>query len=153
VISFALVGIIGLFPVAMQSALDSQRETQVAFIARSLFSELQRVDGKTAYITKNDKDASGKRPPLDEGTLVPIDLNQTTSKAFPPVYFDEDGIMTADNDRTRLYSAVITVAPTGQAGLARVDVNIAVPQNAPAANQKKYNFVSLINFTPPATTP
>ena len=34
IISFAIVGIIGLMPVAMKSAGDSMRETDATFIAR-----------------------------------------------------------------------------------------------------------------------
>lgn len=149
VISFALVGIIGLFPVAMQSALDSQRETQVAFIARSLFSELQRVDGEKAYVTETQPGKS-----LEEGTAKTVDLSNPTSGSPPTFFFNVDGQMvTSATDAT--YSASIKVDRTGQpAGLSRVDVEIAVPANAPTGNQKKYNFVTLINFkTPPAAPP
>jgi uncharacterized protein (TIGR02598 family) len=146
VISFALVGIIGLFPVAMQSALDSQRETQVAFIARSLFSELQRVNGEKAYVTETQPGKS-----LEEGTAKTVDLSNPTSGSPPTFFFNVDGQMvTSATDAT--YSASIKVDRTGQpAGLSRVDVEIAVPANAPTVNQKKYNFVTLINFTPSAT--
>lgn len=146
VISFALVGIIGLFPVAMQSALDSQRETQVALIARSLFSELQRVNEDAAYITETEPGKS-----LDQGRTQTVNLS--TAGNSGPFFFNADGQMvTGATDAT--YSATVTVDRTGQPdGLSRVDVEIAVPANSPPANQKKYNLVTLISFTPPATTP
>ncbi len=152
VISFALVGIIGLFPVAMQSALDSQRETQVAFIARSLFSELQRVNGDRAYITVT-KPANDERQALDQGALVTIDLSTSSSSPYD-FFFDENGGMLDANGPTALYRADVTVDRSGQPdGLSRVDVEIAVPVTAPAGNQKKYNFVTLINFTTPPAAP
>jgi len=152
VISFALVGIIGLFPVAMQSALDSQRETQVAFIARSLFSELQRVNEDEAYITVTS-DGNAGRQPLDDGNLVTVDLSTSSSSPYD-FYFDENGGMLDATGPTALYRAEVTVDRTGQPdGLSRVDVEIAVPVTAPPNNQKKYNFVTLISFTPPVTPP
>jgi prepilin-type N-terminal cleavage/methylation domain-containing protein len=40
VIAFALTAILGLFPVAVGAATDSQRETQAALIARSILDQL-----------------------------------------------------------------------------------------------------------------
>ncbi len=146
VISFALVGIIGLFPVAMQSALDSQRETQVAFIARSLFSELQRVNGDEAYITVTGSGSAG----LQNGDLKTIDLNSPSTDNF---YFDQNGGMLDGDGPEAMYRAEVTVDRTGQPdGLSRVDVKIFVPNiTPPPTNQRSYNFVTLISFTPPTT--
>jgi len=146
VISFALVGIIGLFPVAMQSALDSQRETQVAFIARSLFSELQRVNGDEAYITVTGSGSAG----LQNGNLKTIDLNSPSTDNF---YFDQNGGMLESDKPEAIYRAEVTVDRTGQPdGLSRVDVKIFVPNiTPPPTNQRSYNFVTLISFTPPTS--
>jgi uncharacterized protein (TIGR02598 family) len=146
VISFALVGIIGLFPVAMQSALDSQRETQVAFIARSLFSELQRVNGDEAYITVPDPATTGLGKP------EPINLNPPTASTSD-FFFDQDGGMLNGDGPTAMYRAEVTVNRTGQPdGLSRVDIKIFVPNiTPPPTNQRSYNFVTLISFTPSAT--
>lgn len=40
IMSFALVGILGLFPVALETARDSKSETQVALLARQIESDL-----------------------------------------------------------------------------------------------------------------
>lgn len=40
IMSFALVGILGLFPVALETARDSKAETQVALLARQIESDL-----------------------------------------------------------------------------------------------------------------
>lgn len=150
VISFALVGIIGLFPVAMQSALDSQRETQVAFIARSLISEIQRIDGDKAYVTVTTANPTGEREGLDAGDLVTINLS-TASTTPTEFFFDDAGGMVASNATSALYRADVTVDRTGQpGGLSRVDVKVSVPANAPVANQRAYHFVTLINFAAPA---
>jgi hypothetical protein len=136
----------------MQSALDSQHETQVALIARSLFSELQRVDGDKAYITVT-KPAGGERQSLDKGTLVIVNLG-TASSTPTQFYFDESGGMLDANGAAAVYRADVSVNRTGQpTGLSRLDIKIQVPSNAPAANQKSYEFVTLINFAVPPATP
>lgn len=148
VISFALVGIIGLFPVAMQSALDSQRETQVAFIARSLFSEMQQVDGNRSFITEAPVKQDGSFTPLDQGERKAISLSSPDSLNF---FFDGDGAM-LDSGVGAVYEVEVATDPAGQpAGLTRAQVTISVPVDAPPANRKTYEFVTLLNYSSTAT--
>ena len=45
VISFAIFAIMGLFPVALQTARESNRETRATLIARRIVDELQSLPG------------------------------------------------------------------------------------------------------------
>ena len=51
IISFALVGILGMFPVALDAATRSREETQAAFIARSIYSDLA---GYPSYLSPDE---------------------------------------------------------------------------------------------------
>ncbi|MFV0337110.1 MAG: hypothetical protein ACK5LK_02550, partial [Chthoniobacterales bacterium] len=50
IIAFALVGIMGLLPVAMRAANESQWETRATFIAESIIGELNTADPANAFI-------------------------------------------------------------------------------------------------------
>jgi hypothetical protein len=148
VISFALVGIIGLFPVAMQSALDSQRETQIALIARSLFSEIQRPDYVNAHVFVGRS--------LDDPSLTAeqIPLSGTPSSNPPKFYFDLSGQMllptgaAPPNDAT--YVAEVTTTTNNlPKNLSKVEVNVA----ASAAPARKYSFVTwVLSYQPVASS-
>lgn len=145
VISFALVGIIGLFPVAMQSALDSQRETQVALIARSLFSEIQRPDYINAhvFVGKALSDSSIK--------AQQIPLAGTPTADPPKFYFDVNGQMVMPQGATppieAVYAAEVSTSTNNLApGLSRVEVNMSVVATSPTRN---YPFVTWVFSTPP----
>jgi uncharacterized protein (TIGR02598 family) len=45
IVGFSLIGILGLFPVALNTAKDSQNETRVAFIAQSIYSDFRTLRG------------------------------------------------------------------------------------------------------------
>jgi type II secretory pathway pseudopilin PulG len=52
IISFAIVAIMGLFPVAMQTARESNRETRAALIARRIVDELQSLPGTNTALVR-----------------------------------------------------------------------------------------------------
>jgi len=88
VIAFALTAILGMFPVAVGAATDSQRETQAALIARSIFDQLQaRPETPTRYFTFDTNSS-------DPGKLeqFKVQLNGTNT------YTDKDGIPALDSD-------------------------------------------------------
>ncbi len=143
IISFALVGILGLFPVALQSASDAQNETQVAFIARSIYSEL----GSTPAF-------------LSPGTEVDL----TTAQSLPAREYNEAGELLGEGDpnpnstagTAPVFEATITLTPDDPSdGLTRVDVVIATPAEAPAGSigRSEYPFVSLVRQPTPTTPP
>jgi type II secretory pathway pseudopilin PulG len=157
VISFALVGILGLFPVALQTATSSQRETQAALIARSIFSDLESETGAKRYVfigkdtTDISEAGSGKDSDRDK-----IPVNLTEGKKYYLAY-DESGLPLSDKIGAGEYASgmakagflaeVSVVAPTDPPGigLTQVEVTVSAPGVAAAARRIPYPFVSVLN--------
>lgn len=135
IISFALVGIMGLFPVAMNSALESQRETRAAHIAQQIFTDLSTLAGTNRFLI------TGTNLSTDR---TAVNLSAAGSNT---VYFDARGNARgniAAVDAT--YGATVTVTPnTPISGLARVQTTVSTPTAATEANRSRYTFVTLMN--------
>jgi uncharacterized protein (TIGR02598 family) len=52
IISFAIIAIMGLFPVALQTAREGNRETRATLIARRIVDELQSLPGNNTALLK-----------------------------------------------------------------------------------------------------
>lgn len=110
VIAFALTAILGMFPVAVSAATDSQRETQAALIARSIFDQLQaRTTTSTRSFTL-DTSASG--------TSDPSSLKQTDIELSTPHTYSNIAILDSNSkpvssvdDPLMTYKVDIAVAP------------------------------------------
>ena len=132
IISFALVGIMGLFPVAMKSAQESQRETRAALIARQVFSDLGTLPGTNRFLIISD----------DPADRISINLATSSSNSL---YFNAAGfpigtVPTAD----ALFLANVIVTPnTPVAGLSHVQTTVQTP--ATTTNHSSYTFVTLMN--------
>jgi uncharacterized protein (TIGR02598 family) len=138
IISFAIVGIIGMMPVAMKSAGDSMRETDATLIARRVFAELKTGTGgnRTLFISANGT------------TNLNLAATSTNNLAF-----SEDGLPQALFLSTNApvnaaydYYARISIANTGFTNLSRVQVDIAYPAAAPAERRTTNSFVTLVGF-------
>ncbi len=144
VIAFALVGIMGLFPVAMKSAQESQRETRATLIAQQIFSDLRVSAGTNRFVisgaTANDTNslslASDGNLYLAFGTNG-SPITSVNAAAFTNSY----------PDLTASYLANISVdTNTGTSNLSRVQTTIETPASAPSAARAKYTFVTLMNY-------
>jgi uncharacterized protein (TIGR02598 family) len=138
VVAFAIVGIMGLFPVALRTAQESQRETRATFIARQLWAELQASPSTNARI------AVGANPTVP-GSFVG---NSLFSNWSVRVGFDEAGRpLGTDAPVGSIYSAVVTNTPnTPTAGLARIEVQVQAPAQADETNRTAYSFVGLMRL-------
>ncbi len=137
VISFALVGIMGLFPVAMKSAQESQQETRAAIIARQVFSDLTSVSGTTprpiALGTNTDLISNWTSIPLTTSGSVTINYDL----AGQPI-----GTSLSPN---AIYRMDLVVSPnTPSANISQVQATVSVPAAAPVANRSSYGFVTLL---------
>ena len=138
IVSFALVGILGLFPVALEAAADSRQETQATFIADQIISGL-----------------SSPAPflPSATGTKLGTSVDVQTNGSLQTLYFNDDGeqIGTGAN---ALYEAHIRwTADQPSSGLTTVDLSIVTPAGLPAgANATQYPFVALIRQALASTT-
>lgn len=135
IISFALVGILGLFPVAVDAATNSQRETHAALIARSIFDQLNsRPESPKRVISLSDNFDGGSPAP------VAVDLDKGTPAT---VNYDVDGNPLAGDGSAAIYQAEISVTPiVGPPDLGVSQVTVTVkPKSAPGIS---YPFASLL---------
>lgn len=133
IISFALVGIMGLFPVAMKSAQESQRETRAAQIAQQIFTDLKTSTPTNTFIAKSTN-------VLDP--QISVNLGAPSSNV---VSYTAEGTPLAEGvSLEAIYRAEVVVRVNDPVnGLARVQVSVEIPANA--TNRTKYNFVTLMN--------
>jgi len=146
VIAFALTAILGMFPVAVGAATDSQRETQAALIARSIFDQLQaRPETPTRYFTLvPDADDTQDQ----DSKQIPIQLAETNT------YTVKDGIPVLDSDGKPLdggtsdprwaYSVDIAVDPQASPSDKLSQVTVTVKARSASVS---YPFSTLIRQT------
>ncbi len=140
IISFALVGILGLFPVALDAAADSREETQSAFIAQQiyagLFTPTPFLPGKSGTEFES---AVGKA----------VDLRGTGSETL---YAQHSGEISAVRTQASIYEATVNwTADAPVNGLTRIDLVVTTP---PDSKTSSYPFVSFVRqLAIPASTP
>lgn len=157
VMSFALVGILGLFPVAMGAARESQQETQAAFIARTIYNDLLSAPARQTFIALSSV-------PFSEGggsTTLPVDLS-TSSTHY--IAYTSDGVPdgeisagTFENGRSE-GGFVITVRSDpspepGQQSLSRLEILVEAPGTLPTNRRESYPFVTIVNNGRTASAP
>lgn len=146
VISFALVGIIGLFPVALDSAKSSQQETHAALIARTIYNDLDSRPGpKTALVLSRSLE--------DPANTITVDLS-APGQYF--MAFDAGGEVLPSRINAAAYAsgsqiagavflAKIDVFTSGLPdGLSRVEVTVSTPAAAPGKSRAKFPFTTLM---------
>lgn len=138
IVSFALVAILGMFPIAMRNAQESQRETRATFIAQQLFASIQAGPYTNVRI------------PYGTNSLNTVSLNLQQKKTVD-LASDNSGVILGpasayDQGGTNEFLVRIQVDPnTGFPNLSRVEVEVSAPGNAPLKNRSRYNFVTLIS--------
>lgn len=132
IISFSLVGILGLFPVAMNAARESREETQAAFVARTLFAGLL---ADPAFLPSNaNLDAAN---PVDFGASSPTEV----------FHFSPDGDLLASAEGAYFTAEVQWTPNTPTQGLTNVSVAVSFPGRDPLT------FVTLVRGPSPAGVP
>ena len=141
VITVGVVGVLAVFPTALQTGHSAQDETRAAHIAQSVFGSL---------VAQAPSQFSNVQIRLSDGvTLSPsIDLRTTLSPAVT-LYADNDGKLT-NSAATATYAITIytnNAVPgfTDPASANAVTVRVAWPANAPAANQTFRDYVRIVS--------
>jgi len=147
VIAFALVGIMGLFPVAMKSAQESQRETRATLIAKQIFSDLRVASGTNRIVVRGP---SATNP---AHLITNFSLAANTNLVLS---YDADGLGRTDQVSTNAFhNGVVDVGflmrlsvdtNTGVANLSRVQATVEAPAAAPSTNRSTFTFVTLMNY-------
>ncbi|MDX6766234.1 MAG: type II secretion system protein [Candidatus Methylacidiphilales bacterium] len=174
IMSFALVGILGLFPVALDTARDSKAETQIGLLARRIESDLRtsqhwQISSGNGSQTLDWSGEVFNSPNLDDvddpqkytRITFSCSLNGTASQKAPDAY-----LAYSLNDDLDLQPKGTPVSATdysnGQAGagyLARVRteynpaafpgmvcvlVDLSVPGSVKESDRRTYTFFTLL---------
>ncbi len=136
IVSFAIVGIMGLFPVAMKSALESQRETRAAQIAQQIFSDLRSGPPNSTYVATGTNILSG-----GDRTLV----NLAVPGTYTVGYDGNCQPIGATLSSSTLFLATITVDPNKPFdGVATVLATIKAPPAANTPSVQPYMFSTVL---------
>ena len=138
VITFGIVGILAVFPTALQTGHSAQNETRAAHVAQSVFGSL---------VAQAPSQFSSVQIRLSDGTPAPA-INLTTTASYP-LYADNDGRLTNSAADASYLITVYTNSSvpgfTDPASANQVTVRVAWPANAPAANQTFRDYVRVIS--------
>jgi len=136
VIAVGIVGVLAVFPTALQTGHSAQDETRAAHIAQSVFGSL--VAGATSQFN------AVPLPPTPS-----IDLTASSSPTSPTLYADNDGnlIPNSTNSAYAIFIYTNNAVPgfTDPASANLVTVRVAWPANAPAANRTFRDYVRIIS--------
>ena len=148
IMSFALVGILGLFPAAIDTARDSKAETRIALIAQSILADLQASHDPTKQSCEIQTSASSSST---------ISLIVDSSIALG---FDEEGVVQqqilnfTSGSSAHPFIANVTIDyqqpitgpnPPDFPELAKIEIRVDYPGPAPESARKQYRFVTLMN--------
>jgi len=134
----------GLFPVAMRSAQESQRETRATLIAQQIFSDLRVASGTNRFVISGPAANNTNGLSLAAGTnlFLAFSTNGTPLASIPAGTF-----LNAYSDPAAAFLANVAVdTNTGVPNLTRVQTTIEAPAAAPIANRSQYVFVTLMNY-------
>lgn len=148
IISFAIIAIMGLFPVAMQTARESNRETRATLIARRIVDELQSLPGTdTALVRGPSVTNPGWR-------ITGLDLS---SPSIHVLAYDEQGegltngvapgaFQNPISAPSAYFAAEVRVTPDFPSpGISRVQTTVEAPSSAPSSRRSRFVFVTLMN--------
>jgi hypothetical protein len=147
VITVGIVGILAVFPTALQTGHSAQDETRAAHIAQSVFGSL---------VAQASSQFNSVQIRLSDGTLAPsINLTASSSPATPSLCGDNDGKLVQTSPTIPYcpgYSHAIYIFTnnsvpgfTDPASANAVTVRVAWPANAPAANQTFRDYVRVVS--------
>lgn len=137
VVSFAIVAILGVLPVGLQTGHSAQDESRAAQVAQAALSGIAG-QAQTQFTNIN-------LLLNDTSTLPPLDLSQPQTRTL---YADNDGKLTQSaSGAVYLITLTTNPSPTGfDPGYAnQVTATIAWPASAAPSNQTKRDFVRIIS--------
>lgn len=148
VVAFSVIAILGLFPVALDSARESQRQTTATLIAQSVFSEI-KTTGSSSTSGTSWKVRYG------EGTNDWHTITPTSGEQF--IVYTKEGSVLGKVDAASTFNGTVTspanaifgarIKPqlvTSGSGLVQMNVNIETPMLAGTAKRTIYTFTTLI---------
>jgi len=141
IVSFAIVAVMGMLPIALKTSRESMTETDAAVIARRILSEISCGTNSQRSMSTN----------INNGVKT-IDLAIDSADTF--IAYRETGeVLYATNTNSAVnsantdYLAQISISTnTGISNLSRVLVDILSPASAQPANRVTNSFVTLFGY-------
>ena len=148
VVAFAIVAVVGLFPVAVLTGRASEHETRATFIAQSILADLQSLPGTNTALIRGAS--------IAESPTSREDINLTTPAAIVLSYDDqgqglphqiatgafEDPVL----HQRAFYVARIEIIPNDPfPGLSRVQLSVEAPAAAQSSRRSRFGFVTLMD--------
>lgn len=155
VISFALVAILGMFPVAMKASRESQEETRTAAIAQLVFSQLRSqatTNGSFSWVPDLTNTASNTTIPFKPSTGVAtnwaiFDYDGAPYTRIVDGQFSSGNPAQAAQRPKTAYMARITVtAEVPVPGSSRIKLEI-VPGLLPPENRPTNTYITYVRNT------
>jgi hypothetical protein len=148
IISFAMIAIMGLFPVALHTARDSDNETRATFIARRIFDELQSLPANDTALVRGPSvtNAAWRITGMDLSTpsVHVLSYNEQGEGLTNEVSAGAFAKPTSVPDAH--FAAEVRVTPnTPSPGISRVQATVEAPSSAPSARRSRFVFVTLMN--------
>ncbi|MEM1158061.1 MAG: hypothetical protein AAGH72_07380 [Verrucomicrobiota bacterium] len=150
IISFALVGILGLFPVALDTAKDSKAETIIAFIGQSIIADITATKQSTS---------SGSPPVINTDSLIQTDagtvtLNLLSANSTLYLAYDSEGLCQKEVSQAEYNNGVADAAyvvqltseysPANFPDLTRIQLDIGFPAAAAGQFRQTRSFLQLV---------
>jgi type II secretory pathway pseudopilin PulG len=161
VISFAIVAILGVFPVGLGTSRSAQDETRAPQIAQTFFATLDSQPFNTVSVKLYDKDgASNGSIDLDLALADGVDpafnglVANNSGELFitggTPKFFSSHlppALPATDSNAVYALTVLFNKAPSGfDASYAnQVTVTVAWPASAAAANQTKRSYTRILS--------
>jgi len=145
ILTFALVGLLALFPVALQTAAESKSETRITQIAQSVFADLRASPlSANVLIVGNDIQQSGNRQTVNFSTAQTHYIGYNADGTCV-------GALTVDNYNNGISGkgefilklSSVPVTPSTIPALSTITLSVESPSTAPEANRQKVIFVTM----------
>jgi uncharacterized protein (TIGR02598 family) len=148
IFSFAIVAILGLFPVALQTAKESSAETRATLIARRIVDEIQSRPATNITLIR------GVSVTNASSRISGLDLSSSFSSVL---LYDEQGEGMTNEVAAQDFASGITAAGVYFAtevsltanlprpGISRLQATVEAPASAPSSRRSRFVFVTYMS--------
>lgn len=148
IFSFAIVGIIGLFPVGLQTARKSNAETRATLIARQIIDEIQSMRATSISLVRGTSVTNAT------SRISGCDLSTPFSGVL---LYDEQGEGLTNEVAGEAFQGAIDAAEAyfvaelrltpnfPRPGTSRVQATVEAPASAPPSRRSRFVFVTYMN--------
>ena len=140
IVSFAVVAIVGMLPIALNTAKDSMLDTDATTIAQRVFAELQAGTGPNRSVSIN---ANG------DTKLIDLSSDETNYFAFKSTCEVKNSLTSEapiPDAEAQFLGHVSVSTNTGISNLSRVEVSISSPASAPGSCRTTNTFTTLMGY-------